>query len=78
MLFLFTVGYQTGPQFFQSLRMTGPRQIVLTLVVCATALSLTLAVVWLMGFDAGKAAGLLAGAMTGSAAFGAAGKRLEN
>jgi len=31
MLFLFTIGYQTGPQFFHSLRMTGPGQIVLTL-----------------------------------------------
>ena len=72
MLFLFAIGYQTGPQFFHSLRMTGPKQIILTLVVCATALGLTIAVVWLLSFDAGKAAGLLAGAMTGSAAFGAA------
>lgn len=76
MLFLFAIGYQTGPQFFQSLRMTGPSQIVLTLIVCLTALGLSIGAVWSMGFDAGEAAGLLAGAMTGSAAFGAAGEAI--
>jgi len=76
MLFLFAIGYQTGPQFFQSLRMTGPSQIVLTLIMCLTALGLTSCVVWLMGFDVGEAAGLLAGAMTGSSAFGAAGEAI--
>src|SRR4030095_13004679 len=45
MLFLFAIGYQTGPQFFQSLRLTGPAQIVLTLVVCGTATALTIALV---------------------------------
>jgi putative transport protein len=77
MLFLFAVGYQTGPQFFQSLRMTGPGQIVLTLVVCATAIGLTIALGSLIGFDPGEAAGLLAGAMTGSAAFGAASEAIN-
>jgi putative transport protein len=76
MLFLFAIGYQTGPQFFQSLRMNGPKLILLTLVVSATAVLLTTGLVWLAGFDAGKAAGLLAGAMTGSAAFGAAGEAI--
>jgi putative transport protein len=78
MLFLFAIGYQTGPQFFQSLRLTGPIQIVLTLVMCATALGLTAGIVWLRRLNAGDAAGLLAGAMTGSAAFGAAGEAIGN
>lgn len=76
MLFLFAIGYQTGPQFFQSLRMTGASQIILTLVVCLCALGLSLGLSWLFGFDAGETAGLLAGAMTGSAAFGAAGEAI--
>src|SRR5215217_5447106 len=42
MLFLFAIGYQTGPQFFQSLRMNGPKLILLTLVVSATAVFLTM------------------------------------
>jgi putative transport protein len=39
MVFLFAISYQTGSQFFLRLRRTGPSQIVLTLVVCLTALS---------------------------------------
>src|SRR5262245_7849370 len=55
MLFLFAIGYQTGPQFFHSLRATGLRQIALTLIICATALGLSFLVARLMGFDAGEA-----------------------
>ena len=72
MLFLFAVSYRTGPQFFHSLRATGLRQVVLTLVVCLPAFGSALVVARLLGFDAGTSAGLFAGAMTGSAAFGAA------
>ena len=77
MLFLCAIGYRTGPQFFRSLRATGLRQVALTLVVCATALILSLLVAKMLGLDAGTSGGLLAGAMTGSAAFGAAGGAIE-
>lgn len=77
MLFLFAIGYRAGPQFFRSLRATGLRQIVLVLVVCATAFTSSLTLVKLLKLDAGTAGGLLAGAMTGSAAFGAAGGAIE-
>jgi putative transport protein len=77
MLFLFAIGYKTGPQFFHSLRATGILQIALTVVVCATALVLSVVVARAMGFDAGTAGGLLAGAMTESAAFGAAGGTID-
>lgn len=73
MLFLFAIGYRTGPQFFSSLRATGLRQVALTLVMCATAFVLSLIVAKLLGLDAGTSGGLLAGAMTGPATFGAAG-----
>jgi len=73
MFFLFAVGYRTGPQFFGSLRPTGLRQLVLTLLVCATAFGFSLFIARLSRFDAGTASGLLAGTMTDSAAFGAAG-----
>ena len=73
MLFLFAIGYRTGPQLFSSLRATGLRQAALTLVMCATAFVLSLIVAKLLGLDAGTSGGLLAGALTGSTAFGAAG-----
>ncbi|HEU4712911.1 MAG TPA: TrkA C-terminal domain-containing protein [Pyrinomonadaceae bacterium] len=77
MLFLFAVGFESGPQFFQSLRATGVRQIVLTVCVCVTAFVLSLVIARLAQLDAGSAAGLMAGAMTGSAAFGAAGEAIR-
>ena len=72
MLFLFAVGYRTGPQFFQSLRTTGVKQIILTVVICGTGFGLSFIVAWLAGFDAGTAGGLVAGAIGSSAAFGSA------
>lgn len=77
MLFLFAVGFESGPQFFQSLRATGVRQFVLTVCVCVTAFVLSLVIARLAQFDAGSAAGLMSGAMTGSAAFGAAGEAIR-
>lgn len=77
MLFLFAIGYQTGPQFFQSLRTTGLRQIVLTFALGLTAFGLSLVMARLSGMDAGSAAGLMAGSMTASPAFGAAGEAIE-
>ena len=72
MFFLFVIGYRTGPQFFRSLRATGMAQIVLTVVIGATATVLTVVLARFVGFDAGQAAGLMAGAMTGTPALGAA------
>src|SRR4029453_2805014 len=59
MLFLFAIGYQTGPQFFSSLRSTGLKQIVVALIVCGVALILTVIVARYMDFDAGLAGGLV-------------------
>jgi len=72
MLFLFATGYRTGPQFFRSLRATGLKQIVLTFFVCVTACAISLTMSRLSGLDAGKSAGLFAGALSSSTAFGAA------
>jgi putative transport protein len=70
-LFLFAMGYRTGPLFFRSFEATALPQIVLTLLFCATALGTAWGVSVAFGFDAGMAGGLLAGALTESAALGA-------
>lgn len=36
LLFLFSIGYRTGPQFFSGLRSSGLPQVALTVVLCGT------------------------------------------
>jgi putative transport protein len=73
LLFLFAIGYNTGPLFFRGLKSTAGPQIGLTLLLCVTALLTAWAVSSVLGFDAGTAGGLVAGAMTSAAALGTAG-----
>jgi len=73
LLFLFAIGYKTGPQFFRGLRASGLPQAGLTILLCATALATAYLVSREFGFDAGTAGGLIAGSMTESATVGTAG-----
>jgi putative transport protein len=73
MLFLFSIGYQTGPQFFRGLGRGALPQVGLSLLLCGTVLVTAVVLARVFGFDAGGAAGLLAGAMNASAAIGTAG-----
>jgi putative transport protein len=69
-LFLFTVGYSVGPQFFGSLRKEAVPQIVLSVIVAVSGLATVIGVTAAFGFDEGLAVGLLSGGMTQSAALG--------
>lgn len=69
-LFLFSIGYAVGPQFFGSLKKEALPQIVLALVVAITGLAAVVGVSAVFGFDEGLAVGILSGAMTQSAALG--------
>lgn len=71
-LFLFAIGYGTGPQFFAGLKKEAIPQIYLALVVAFTGLGCALGVAWFFGFDAGIAAGVASGGLTQSAALGTA------
>lgn len=77
LLFLFSIGYKTGPQFFSGLRSSGLPQAGLTVLLCLTALAATWGAVQAFGFDAGTAGGLLAGSMTESATVGTAGDAIQ-
>ena len=72
-LFLFSIGYQTGPQFFRGLGKSALPQVGLALLLCGTVLASALALSRIFGFDAGGGAGLLAGGLNASAAIGTAG-----
>jgi len=72
LLFLFSIGFRTGPQFFRGLRSDGLQQAALAAIVATTGLVVAWAVSRLAGYDAGTAAGVIAGALTESATIGTA------
>jgi putative transport protein len=69
-LFLFAIGYQTGPQFFEGLGRSALPQIGLSVLFCAVSLGSAYFLSRLFGFNAGGAAGLIAGGLGASAAIG--------
>src|SRR5262245_40690670 len=69
-LFLFSVGYSVGPQFFGSLKKEALPQIAMALSVALAGLATVIAVTAAFGFDEGLAVGVLSGGMTHSAALG--------
>src|SRR5262245_22634683 len=69
-LFLFSIGYSVGPQFFGSLKKEALPQIALAMVVAVSGLATVIGVTALWGCDEGLAVGLLSGGMTQSAALG--------
>src|SRR6266481_1410233 len=71
-LFLFTVGYKVGPQFFRGLQKAALPQLAVTVVLCVTCLVSAFTAAKLLGYDMGTAAGLLAGAFTESTVIGTA------
>lgn len=72
LLFLFAIGFRTGPQFFRGLRSDGLQHAAVASVVAVTGLLAGWLVARLFGYDAGTAAGLIAGALTESATIGTA------
>jgi putative transport protein len=71
-LFLFTVGYKVGPQFFRGLKKDAMPQLAVTVVLCVTCLVSAFTAAKLLGYDMGTAAGMLAGAFTESTVIGTA------
>ena len=72
-LFLFATGYKVGPQFFRGLKKSALKELALTVVLCVSSLLTTLIIAKLLRYDAGTAAGLMAGAFTESTVIGTAG-----
>ncbi|THV30872.1 aspartate-alanine antiporter [Glycomyces paridis] len=71
-LFIFTLGYISGPTFFASLNRRSLRYATFTGIEVVSVLAITAAAVLIMDLDVGTAAGLLAGGATESAAVGTA------
>jgi aspartate-alanine antiporter len=71
-LFVFTIGYRSGPEFFASLSLRTLSQVGLALVVGLSGLIIVLGFAFSFRLDAGTAAGLAAGALTQSSMIGTA------
>jgi putative transport protein len=69
-LFLFSIGYSVGPQFFGSLKAAALPQIALAVIGALSGLATVIAVTAAWDFDEGLAVGVLSGGMTQSAALG--------
>jgi putative transport protein len=71
-LFIYAVGYESGPRFFSSLGRQSLREIVLAAVLALVSLATVLLMAKWMALDAGLAAGIAAGGLTQSAIIGTA------
>lgn len=72
-LFIYAVGFESGPQFFSSLGKRSIKEIVLAAVMALTGLATVIVMAKLFGLDKGLAAGVAAGGLTQSAIIGTAG-----
>ena len=71
-LFIYAVGYESGPQFFRSLNRKSLREIILAAFLAVSGLITVVVTARLFGFDKGLAAGIAAGGLTQSAIMGTA------
>ena len=71
-LFVFTIGYKSGPEFFASLSIRTLSQVGVAMVVAFSGLAIVLAFAFAFHLDSGTAAGLAAGSLTQSSVIGTA------
>ncbi|VVE90592.1 aspartate-alanine antiporter [Pandoraea bronchicola] len=76
-LFIYAVGYESGPQFFSSLSRKTLREIGMAIFLAASGLITVLICARIFGFDQGLAAGVAGGGLTQSAIIGTAGDAIS-
>lgn len=77
-VFIYAVGFESGPQFFRSLGPKSAKEIFLALFVAAVSFFTVIIMARLFSLDKGLAAGLAAGGLTQSAIIGTAGDALSH
>ncbi len=76
-LFIYAVGFESGPQFFSSLGLKSIKEIVLAVVLAVSGLATVVILARVFDLDKGTAAGIAAGALTQSAIIGTASSAIE-
>jgi putative transport protein len=77
-LFIFAVGYQAGPQFFEVLRQDGLRYLTLAAIVAGSGVAIAATAARIINLEFGSVAGLLAGGLTSSPTLAAAQEGVRN
>ena len=70
MMFLFSIGYSVGPDFFKSLRGAGLKQALFALIMGTVCFGSTLLIALLFGYTKGETIGMFSGSQTCSALLG--------
>lgn len=76
-LFIYAVGFESGPQFFRSLGRQSIREIVMAVVLALSGLATVVILARIFSLDKGLAAGIAAGGLTQSAIIGTASSAIE-
>ncbi|MDE6048396.1 MAG: aspartate-alanine antiporter [Paramuribaculum sp.] len=76
MLFLFSIGYSVGPDFFKSLKGQGSKQALFAVMMSTMCFLVTIAIAKVMGYNKGEAIGLFSGSQTCSSLLGVGGEAL--
>ncbi|WP_026793011.1 aspartate-alanine antiporter [Pleomorphomonas oryzae] len=76
-LFIYAVGFESGPQFLRSLGRQSIREIIMAVVLAISGLATVILFAKLFGLDKGIAAGIAAGGLTQSAIIGTASSAIE-
>lgn len=70
MIFLFSIGYSVGPDFFRSLKGGGLRQVLFAVIMSAACFATSFLIARIMGYTKGETIGLFSGSQTCSALLG--------
>ncbi len=76
-LFLFSIGYSVGPQFFKALRGQGLKQVLFAVMEAVLCAFTVIFAAKIMGYDTGEALGMFAGSQTASASLGVIGETVR-
>lgn len=77
MLFLFSIGYTVGPDFFRSLKGSGLKQALFAVLMSSTCCGVTLLISWILGYSKGETLGLFSGSQTCSALLGVGSEAIQ-
>lgn len=70
MMFLFSIGYSVGPQFFRSLKGAGLKQVLFAVLMSSTCFGITILLAKVFAYTSGETVGLFSGSQTCSALMG--------
>lgn len=70
MMFLFSIGYSVGPEFFKSLRGMGLKQVLFAVMMSMCCFLVTVALAYFFGYTKGETVGLFSGSQTCSSLIG--------